>query len=155
VVGVRLRGVAQVQSDVVHRLALTSATSRGVTQTATAPPTHELAPLEHAPLPADHCELRCATMSLILCVSDPGKRVGNPGRTESCPIPTGVRECWLSACRRRATCRKSICRLGWVPRLAQGMRHGDVIHMTHSTGPARFRDDGSPSRATISVPESH
>ena len=45
--------------------ALTSARQpwgSSVTQTATAPPTHELAPLEHAPLPANHCELHCDTV---------------------------------------------------------------------------------------------
>jgi hypothetical protein len=33
-----------------------------VTQTAAAPPTHEFAPLEHAPLPASCSELHCSTM---------------------------------------------------------------------------------------------
>jgi hypothetical protein len=36
-----------------------------VTQTATAPPTHELAPLEHAPLPATEYEYHCATTEFV------------------------------------------------------------------------------------------
>jgi hypothetical protein len=39
-----------------------------VTQTATAPPTHELAPLEHAPLPADYGELH--QMQVLALVGD-------------------------------------------------------------------------------------
>jgi hypothetical protein len=50
--------------------ALTSARQpwgSSVTQTATAPPTHELAPLEHAPLPA-YCELHYGTRKLSAAI---------------------------------------------------------------------------------------
>jgi hypothetical protein len=66
--------------------ALTSARQpwgSSVAQTATAPPTHELAPLEHAPLPA-HCELPCAALKFG---SAPAlrsrKSESNPGKPAS------------------------------------------------------------------------
>jgi hypothetical protein len=55
-----------------------------VTQTATAPPTHELAPLEHAPLPADYGELLGETLSAPWMA---GPVVGNRPPLARFPIP--------------------------------------------------------------------